>query len=170
MIPLDKILFDPSPNFSKGRGGHKVQYICLHSMSGFYSGSQAWFKNPRAKVSSHYLISQKGEILKMVQEIDTCWAIYGFNNISISIEHEDKQLAGKDGTWVTPEMFEASTNLVTQLLKKYNLKVENVIGHNDKMVQDYARKHNPSMLHVDPQNFPWVEYRSAVQEKLDGIH
>lgn len=86
-----KIINDFTPvNFEPTRYGTKIDTIVFHSMDGFYKGTIAWFKNPNAKASCHYLISKEGEIRCMVREEHRAWHAGTWNNRSIGIELEDE--------------------------------------------------------------------------------
>ena len=55
------------------RYGYPIKGIVIHSMWGSYAGSIAWFKNPKAQASAHYVISVDGEISLCVPEENTAW-------------------------------------------------------------------------------------------------
>lgn len=62
-------------NFSKGRkGAYPVDAIVIHVTEGGAESVRAWFKNPAAQVSSHYLTTKKGLVYQFVRETDTAWA------------------------------------------------------------------------------------------------
>lgn len=173
-MDLTKIAFDASPNYNLG--GNTPKYIILHAMAGHYQGSISWFKNPKSEVSAHYLISQKGEITQMVKTDSRAWHCWGFNAVSIGIEHEDDAKCSIDPHWVTDPMLETSTTLAAALCKKFNIPVTNIIGHDDHMVQDYARKRGKTkFIHSDPDgnnpkiHFPWDRYLSMVKTKLGEL-
>lgn len=170
MLDLSKIPFEASPNMYIGRGGNKVNYLILHSMAGSFAGSEAWFKNPKSQVSAHYLVSKTGQLLNMVRPENRAWHCYLLNGTSIGIEHEDNQHSNTDPHWVTPEMWEASTSLAAALVKKYDIPLDHILGHNDPFVTGLARKAGkPGMIHGDPGKFFDIsKYRLAVQAKLDG--
>ena len=69
------IISNFSPNFSKKiRGKKDYKYVIIH-----YTGMQseiesiARLKNPKSKVSCHYLINKKGIITQMVNEKFSAW-------------------------------------------------------------------------------------------------
>ena len=169
MFDPAKIHFIQSPNRYIGRGGNKISSIVIHSMAGFYKGSISWFQNPKSQVSAHYLISKKGEITQMVKDSDRAWHTYLLNGSSIGIEHEDELKSQSDPHWVTPEMLEASASLVSYLMKKYDIPMTHLYKHNDKFVQELARKAGkPQYIHGDPANWPMDKYKALIQAKLDG--
>ena len=66
---------DLSPNYSKKTRKIKdIKFVIIH-----YTGMQSEIesierlKDPKKKVSSHYLINRKGQIIKMVHERKTAW-------------------------------------------------------------------------------------------------
>lgn len=61
-------------NYTKGRkGAYPADCITIHVTEGGAESVRAWFKNPDAKVSSHYLTTKKGLIYQFVKESDTAW-------------------------------------------------------------------------------------------------
>ena len=70
-----KILTNYSANFSKKtRKNRDIKYVIIH-----YTGMQSEIasirrlKDPKAKVSCHYLINRKGIITKMVEDKNLAW-------------------------------------------------------------------------------------------------
>ena len=113
------IIKDSTINKTVGRNGQTIHTIVLHSTYGSYLGSVAWLKNPTAKVSSHYIISETGEIRQLVDEKDTAWANGNLqsNRESIAIETTDNKK--KD---ITPKAKEALIWLVADIKKRHNIK------------------------------------------------
>jgi len=113
------IIKDSTINKTVGRNGQTIHTIVLHSTYGSYLGSVAWLKNPTAKVSSHYIISETGKIRQLVDEKDTAWANGNLqsNRESIAIETTDNKK--KD---ITPKAKEALIWLVADIKKRHNIK------------------------------------------------
>ena len=145
-------------------------------MDGSFAGSRAWHKNPESKVSAHYFISKKGEILQMVKDSEKAWAAMDANPFSLNIEHEDASFVeyskGKfrkvknctnDPKWITEAMWKASVQLTVALCKKYSIPVENIIGHDDPWLRKYRNRRS------DPGPF-WNlnKYRQDVKAILDN--
>ena len=114
-------------NFTS-RTSRKILGLVLHSMAGTQIGSIAWFKNPDAKASAHYCISQSGEIVRCVLDKDIAWHAGLFdepiadwlhpnpNNVTIGIELEDRA----DPHWQYPEVQrQALKDLVDDLCGRY---------------------------------------------------
>lgn len=162
--------FDQSPNYTKGRpiGVNfkpiKPSYLIIHAMSGSYLGSISWFKNPKSKVSAHYLISQKGEVTQMVGEEHTAWHCYGLNGKSIGIELEDGKPGAcmKDATWIKYPMYQKAVELAADITTRYSIPIKNIMGHNDPFVR--AMGIAKGFAHSDPgPYFDMVKFRKDVE-------
>ena len=104
------------------------------------------------KVSSHYLISQEGEIYSLVSEKNRAWHAgqsYWRNNTdinSISIGIELDYSPSYKNNKFTLKLNSALIFLLKKLLKKYKIRTENILGHSD--IAPYRKK--------DPgKHFPW---------------
>ena len=88
-----------SPNHYAGRNGYEVTHITLHIMVGRLAGTDATFQNPVRQASSTYGIGSTGLIHQYVRETDAPWtdSNYASNCQTISIEHEDSLMTGKEG-------------------------------------------------------------------------
>jgi len=89
-----------SPNFSKNKRANKsIKFIVMH-YTGMQSERESIIRlcNPKFKVSSHYLITQKGKVYKLVEDNRvswhagvSCWGKYkNLNENSIGIELVNK--------------------------------------------------------------------------------
>ena len=154
-----------SPNCSKkSRKNKDTKLIVIH-----YTGMQSKIVSvkrllsPRRKVSCHYLIDRKGEIIKMVDENKIAWHAgkskwknyKNLNKSSIGIELVNK------GHEFGYEKFTISqvNNLIKlcqNLKKKYKIKNSNIVGHSDIAP---LRKRDPG------DKFPWKK----LQKKKIGI-
>jgi N-acetylmuramoyl-L-alanine amidase len=62
-------------NYQSGRcGPYPISAIVVHVTEGDERSVRAWFRDPAAKVSSHYMVTKTGEIVQFVHEEDTAWA------------------------------------------------------------------------------------------------
>ena len=125
-------------NHGVGREGLKIQGIVMHSTIGSYGGSLAWFKNPKARVSAHYVIKEDGEISRCVVDADTAWHA-GITNVSkdkapkllrdnfttnlnfitLGVEVSDN----KNFNWPYPKLqYKACVELVADICKRYDIK------------------------------------------------
>ena len=144
-----------SPNYSKKTRLKKdIKFVIIH-----YTGMQSEIesinrlKNPKYKVSCHYLISRKGEVVQMVKEKNIAWhagkskwkQFKNLNNYSIGIELVNKghQFGYQN---FSNQQISSLIKLCTKLKKKYLIKKENFLGHSDIAP---LRKADPG------EKFPW---------------
>ncbi len=150
-----KIFENFSPNFTKKtRTKEKIKFVIIH-----YTGMQSEIesvqrlKDPKFKVSCHYLINRNGAVTRLVKDTNISWHAgkskwKKFNNLnynSIGIELVNK------GHQYGYESFRAkqinSLILLCKILKKkYGIKKENFLGHSDVAP---LRKKDPG------EKFPW---------------
>ena len=148
-----------SPNFnSNKRIPKQIKFIIFH-YTGMKSESAAINKltDIKSEVSSHYLIKNNGEIVKMVPDLyiawhagESLWKNYkslNQNSIGIEItnpghEHGYKKFSQKQ--------IISLLKLSRFLIKKYKINPKNILGHSDIAV---LRKKDPG------EKFPW-EYLS----------
>ncbi|MGN3973001.1 N-acetylmuramoyl-L-alanine amidase [Tsuneonella sp. SYSU-LHT278] len=127
--------------------------------------------DPESKVSAHYLISEAGEVIRLVDEDKRAWhAGVSFwrghrdvNSASIGIEldHPGHALGYRD---FSDAQFEALVPLLARIVDRYEIPRANVVGHSDVAP---ARKIDPGEL------FPWdrlAEYKLCLArpEKLEA--
>ena len=144
-----------SPNYStRPRKKSQIRFIIIH-----YTGMQSEGESikrlisKKSKVSAHYLIGRKGNLIKMVEENNIAWHAgksrwknyINLNSQSIGIELVNK------GHRYGYENF--SKRQIAKLLilckiikKKYKIKHSNILGHSDIAP---LRKMDPG------EKFPW---------------
>jgi N-acetylmuramoyl-L-alanine amidase len=149
---MPEIIDALSPNFDER--DLPISIIVLH-----YTGMQdaasaiAWLRNPVAKVSCHYLVSEDGQVLRMVPEEKRAWhagrsfwrGIQDINSASIGIEIVNP---GHEFGYrpFSEEQIDALLPLVAGIKKRYGITRGNVVGHSDIAPK---RKQDPGEL------FPW---------------
>ena len=139
----------PSPNFDER--DLPVSILVLH-----YTGMQdaasaiARLSDPEAKVSCHYLVSEDGKVVRMVDESKRAWhagqsfwrGISGVNSASVGIEIVNP--GHEYGYRPFPEeQMAALIPLVADIVKRHNIPRGNVVGHSDVAP---ARKKDPGEL------------------------
>ena len=144
-----------SPNYSeKKRNKSSIKYIIVH-----YTGMQSEIEsierlcNPNSKVSSHYLINRKGNILSLVNDLNiswhagkSCWQKYiNLNENSIGIELVNKGHQFGYNNFTNIQILNL-IKLCKFLIRKYKVKKNNIIGHSDIAP---LRKKDPG------EKFPW---------------
>tara|TARA_B100000029_G_scaffold102540_1_gene92956 strand:+ start:262 stop:987 length:726 start_codon:yes stop_codon:yes gene_type:complete len=144
-----------SPNFDKKkRSRNSIKMIVIH-----YTGMQSEREslnrliNPKFKVSSHFLINQKGRIFRLVNDNriawhagKSCWGKYkNLNKNSIGIELVNK---GHEFGYTNfkKKQIVSLIEVCKYLIKKYKIKNKNIIGHSD--IAPFRK--------IDPgEKFPW---------------
>ena len=150
-----KIINVYSPNFDKKKRSYKsIKFIIIH-----YTGMQSERESVKrlcsvkAKVSSHYLINEKGKIYRLVSDNrvawhagKSCWKKYkNLNKNSIGIEMVNK--GHKFGyTNFKKKQLNNLIKICGNLIKKYKIKRQNIVGHSDIAP---LRKLDPG------EKFPW---------------
>jgi len=128
--------------------------IVLH-----YTGMQdaasaiSWLANPESKVSAHYVVTEDGQVIRMVPEEKRAWhagrshwrGIEDVNSASIGIEIVNP--GHEFGYRPFPEQqIEALIPLVHGIKERHGITRGNIVGHSDIAP---ARKKDPGEL------FPW---------------
>ncbi len=150
-----KIISNFSPNHSKKiRSKRYIKFVIIH-----YTGMQSEIesirrlKNPKYKVSCHYLINRKGKVVQMVRDNNIAWHAgkskwknyVNLNKFSLGIELINK--GHKFGYQNFSRNQIASLIKLCKLLKKkYSIKKDNFLGHSDIA----------PLRKIDPgEKFPW---------------
>lgn len=111
-----------SRHFSKGRGGHRVEFIGVHHNAGNLSIADCYNVWQNREASAHYQVDGNGRIGQLVWDKDTAWALGNFNanQRSINIEHANN--TGAAGGWTVSEpTLDNGAHLVAALCKFYKL-------------------------------------------------
>ena len=126
-------------NYRKGRAS-EIEFLVIHytgNNGDTAEGNCAYFKNNRVSASAHYFVDEDG-ICQSVRDTDTAWhcgtkGTYYHktcrNANSIGIELCSRENAA--GYYFLRETIERAVELVRELMKKYNIPIENVVRHYD---------------------------------------
>lgn len=142
----------PSPNWDER--DEPISMVVLH-YTDMRSADEAIARlcDPEAKVSAHYLITEEGEVVRLVPEEKRAWHAgvsywrgkSNVNGVSIGIE-----LANPGHTWGYREFpepqIDALLPLLHRILREHDIPRANVVGHSDIAPH---RKLDPGEL------FPW---------------
>ncbi|HEX6290734.1 MAG TPA: peptidoglycan recognition family protein [Herpetosiphonaceae bacterium] len=143
--------------------GLDIQYIVIHDTETPYVPTIRLFQNPRAYVSSHYVLrASDGQITQMVDNKNVAWTAgnWYINSHSINFEHEGYAIEG--ATWYSERMYQQSARLVRYLAQKYDIPLDraHIIGHDD--VPGMTRSRQAGM-HWDPGPFwDWAHYMTLM--------
>jgi len=154
-----KTILNYSPSFSsKKRNSKQIKFIIFH-YTGMKSESDALKRltDIQSEVSSHYLIKNNGEIIKLVPDLYIAWHAgkslwknyksLNQNSIGIEITNPGHEYGYKK---FTQKQISSLLKLSSLLIKKYKIIPKNILGHSDIAV---LRKKDPG------EKFPW-EYLS----------
>tara|TARA_Y100000591_G_C21770687_1_gene665420 strand:- start:125 stop:853 length:729 start_codon:yes stop_codon:yes gene_type:complete len=154
-----KTLINYSPNFSTYRRIRKnIKYLIYH-YTGMSSESKAIKRltDVSSKVSCHYFVRRNGTIILMVPTNYDAWHAGKSNwkkdkslnkkSIGIEISNKGHQYGYQN---FAKKQIKSVIKLSKFLIKKYNIKKTNILGHSDIA---YERKKDPG------EKFPW-EYLS----------
>ena len=152
---VEKMTINYSPNFDlKKRPSSKIKYLIFH-YTGMKSDKSAIKKltDINSKVSCHYYIDQKGNIIQMVPELYVAWhagqSSWGKdkslnkNSIGIEISNPGHQHGYKN---FNKKQIYSLIKLSKKLIKKYSIKNKYILGHSDIAP---LRKKDPG------EKFPW---------------
>jgi N-acetyl-anhydromuramyl-L-alanine amidase AmpD len=140
-------------NYDVGRSAPIIA-IVIHETDGSWTSAINWFRNPRARVSSHYLVrAWGGGIIQFVAESDTAYHARNANPWTIGIEHE---FSPRQAIWHTDAQYRSSAALVCAIARRYGIPLdrEHIVGHNEL----------PDATHGDPgATWNWSYYMSLIR-------
>ena len=144
-----------SPNFSlPKRPKKRIKFIIIH-YTGMKKESHTIkrLQNPKSKVSSHYLIKNNGEILRLVPDLYEAWHAgvstwknfksLNQNSIGIEITNPGHQHGYKN--FSSKQIFSLK-KLLNFLIKEFKINKKCILGHSDVSP---GRKKDPG------EKFPW---------------
>ena len=153
-MALKKIL-NYSPNFnSKKRISKEIKFIIFH-YTGMKKESEAIKKltNIQSEVSSHYIVKNNGELVKLLPDLYIAWHAgksswknyksLNSNSIGIEITNPGHEFNYKN---FSKKQIMSIIKLSKFLIKKYTINSQNILGHSDIAPE---RKKDPG------EKFPW---------------
>jgi N-acetyl-anhydromuramyl-L-alanine amidase AmpD/photosystem II stability/assembly factor-like uncharacterized protein len=145
---------------------HRIDTIVIHTTEGSYAGSIAWFANPRARASAHYVVrSIDGQVTQVVHEKDIAWHAgnWDYNLRAVGIEHEAFE---NNCHWYTDAMYRGSAQLAAYLAVKYLIPIDrkHIIGHYQVPDPNNPHLHGGADHHTDPGPcWKWKKYMALVR-------
>lgn len=128
-------------NFQDKNSTKRIKYIVIHYVgaTGGAEDNCKYFYSTYRGVSAHYFVGHKGEIWQCVDDADVAWHCgttgkYKHKSCRNSNSLGIEMCCRKDakGNWYFEEAtVKATVELIQYLMKKYNIKIENVIRHYD---------------------------------------
>ena len=150
-----KTTLNYSPNFnSKKRNFSQIKFIVFH-YTGMKKESEAIKKltNIQSEVSSHYIVKNNGELVKLLPDLYIAWHAgksswknyksLNSNSIGIEITNPGHEFNYKN---FSKKQIMSIIKLSKFLIKKYTINSQNILGHSDIAPE---RKKDPG------EKFPW---------------
>lgn len=149
--------YKQSPNYWKGRAGHIVTGIVLHTIQGSAQSAVNRFLDPASQVSAHYVVAMDGSATQMVNTDDSAWhaGVQSGNTTmfqpdnpnysTIGIEHDDG--GNPAGSPRSDALYETSASIVAAAAIKYGIPLDrtHIVGHREI----YNKKTCPGNLDMD---------------------
>lgn len=91
-------------------------------------------------VCSHYAVSASGGVYKFVPPTIRCRHVVGLNHVAIGVEHvgfSDQDILNR------PAQLNGSLQFVQWLRCRFNISVDNVIGHNESLSSPFYKELDP---------------------------
>ncbi|QEH78506.1 N-acetylmuramoyl-L-alanine amidase [Sphingomonas sp. C8-2] len=149
MSVMDEIIDCPSPNHDERT--LPITMLVLH-YTGMADAASAVARltDPEAKVSSHYLVAEDGQVMRLVPELRRAWhagqsswrGITDVNSASIGIEIVNPGHELGYRPFPKPQM-DALIPLISDITSRYPIEPANVVGHSDVAPR---RKQDPGEL------------------------
>ena len=124
-----------SPNFGERRDGATPDIIVLHyTAMPDWRAARDWLCNPKAEVSAHYILSEQGDVVQLVDEDQRAWhagagswgGTSDINSRSIGIEMNNTGSA----PFAAPLM-DALEPLLAGIMDRWAIPAHRVIAHSD---------------------------------------
>ena len=120
--------------------------------------------NELPNVCAHFGVARSGKIFQFVSLDNRCRHTVGLNQTSIGIEH----VGYSDGEVLSnPKQMRGSLRLTRWLRCRFDIKVKNVIGHNESLSSPYHRekvKEMKRVTHGDFNRSSMRRYRSRLSD------
>lgn len=137
-MEINKLL--TKTNFRKGNGKQN-KYIVIHYVgaTGSAEDNCRYFLSNYRGASAHYFVGHDGEVWQSVLDADIAWHCgatrykhpYCRNDNSIGVEMCCRKNLSNNTWYFEEETIKATTELVKELMKKYNIPAANVVRHWD---------------------------------------
>jgi N-acetyl-anhydromuramyl-L-alanine amidase AmpD len=141
-----------------------ITRLVIHVAEGSWASTYAWFRNPRAEASAHYVVSSTGRVAQMVPDRDIAWHAgnWAYNESSIGIEH-----AGFTNVTHFPDaQYRGSAKLAAWLADTYLITPDrkHVIGHYQVPDPNHPGEWGGVDHHTDPgRTWDWSRYMAYLR-------
>src|SRR5579872_810377 len=150
---------------------YPVDMIIIHDTEGSFATAISMFQNPQRLASAHYVVSNTGQMVQMVQEKDIAWGAgnWDYNTRAINIEHEG--YAWTPNTFTYAE-YAASARLSASICSRWGVPMDrnHVIGHNQVPDPNNPALFGGSDHHTDPGPYwNWSLYMSLASQDATSL-
>ena len=173
-------------NYSKSNreNDYEIRWIIIHVAQGSFQATVSWFKNPKSRVSAHFVISKDGsKIVQMVKIKDFAWHAGNlqYNRHSIGIEIE-----GYVNETIWPDsLYDKLSKLLIWLANQYNISLKHIDGiappnpNEDSGIIGHSQvpdPNNPSLgggrsHHTDPGPlFNWSKLMKYIDKNREWLN
>jgi N-acetyl-anhydromuramyl-L-alanine amidase AmpD len=141
-----------------------ITRLVVHVAQGSLGATTAWFRNPHAQASAHYVVGSDGRVAQSVLERNIAWHAgnWDYNVSSIGIEH-----AGFTNRTFFPDVeYRASARLAGHLARKYLIPPDraHVIGHSEVPDPFHDGQWGGADHHTDPgRTWDWTRYMAYLR-------
>ncbi len=141
-----------------------ITRLVIHVAEGSWASTYAWFRNPRAEASAHYVVSSTGRVAQMVPDRDIAWHAgnWAYNESSVGIEH-----AGFTNVTRFPDAeYRGSARLAAWLADTYLITPDrtHVIGHSQVPDPNHRGQWGGVDHHTDPgRTWDWARYMAYLR-------
>ncbi len=148
-------------NYTRARrpAQYSIDLVIIHVTQTRYSQTLNVFRNPRKKVSAHYVVrSGDGHVAQCVREADVAWHAgdWEHNTRSIGIEHEG--WVDEPG-YFTGALYRRSAALTAAICARHGIPTDrrHIVGHHEV----------PGTDHTDPgPHWDWERYMTLVEAAM----
>jgi len=153
-----------SPSYAKLHD-RKVTTIVIHVAETSFWGTVRTLTDPDRPASAHFVVSQEGEVVRLVDPNDVAWHAgnKAVNESSIGIEHEGFTYVR--GSLTTTEI-DSSARLVAYLAIRYGIPIDrkHLIGHDEVPDPLHPGLRGGADHHTDPGPYwDWDRYLDLVR-------
>ncbi len=151
-------------NFSTRPPSVTPSAVVYHDTIGTAESAIAWFQNPAAGVSAHYIVARDGRIFRCVEEAFKAWhagssvfhGVADVNGFSVGIELEDWKDIGDP---YPAAQLASLIDLAAEISTRWRIPLNHHVGH-CHIATPRGRKTDPG------PDFPWYDYLNALGARL----
>lgn len=153
----------PTPNETDGAQA-EVRGLVLHIQEGTEAGSIAWFTNPAAQASAHFLNPKSGQLQQLVDTSNKAWAEVAGNAHWLSVETE-----GYSGDSLTASQLENVAQLYAWIHQTYGAPLQSTDDPNGYGIGWHGMGGDAWGGHFDCPGDPIKAQRPSILARVEEI-